>query len=133
MATYTNPIVTARAAGTINRPNEYGGVTKSVPVSITIDSNLATADVLVLSGTFGQNSKLVDFHLTNSDLAASGDIVVTAGSTTVATIAATTAATARMDLAPVDISGGTIYATAGTIGTGTTGTIVGTLFYTDDW
>ena len=79
MATYTNDIVTTRAAGTISRPNEYMGVPKIIPVSITIGTAIADADVLVLSEVLGQNSKIVNFNLTNTDLGTAATLSLTAG------------------------------------------------------
>jgi len=77
MATQTNAIVAARASGTISRPSEYLGTVKHIPVYLTGD--FAAADTLVLSEVFGQNTKVVGVHLTNTAMGgtASVDVGVT--------------------------------------------------------
>ena len=72
MATQTNPIVIARDAGTISRPNEYMGLTYNIPVNFVGD--YATGDTLVFTQTLGQNTKLIGIHLTNTDLGTSVEI-----------------------------------------------------------
>jgi len=133
--TYTNAIVTTRAAGTISRPNEYMGNVKSIPVSITIGAALVDDDVLVLTETFGQNTKLVGFTLTNTDLGTVAELDLYAGSggTALGTITATAAGTTHFLLAPTDISETAIIAIADAMDTGAAGSLVGHLLITDDW
>ena len=135
MATYTNAIVTTRAAGTISRPNEYGGVVKTVPVTVTIGSAIADADVLVFSETFGQNHKIVGFQLTCSDLGTAATIALTAGAggTALGSINGATANTTRYELAPVDVSDVAIIGTVSGVTAGASGTIVGVISYVNDW
>ena len=135
MATYTNAIVTTRAAGTISRPNEYMGVPKIIPVSVTIGTAIADDDVLVLSETLGQNAKIVNFNLTNTDLGTAATLTLTAGvgGTELGTITATAAGTTTYILAPVDVSETAIIATASAVNTGATGTLVGTITVVNDW
>ena len=136
MATYTNDIVTTRAvAGAIVRPNEYMGTVKSIPVSITIGSALVDDDVLVLTETFGQNTKLVGFTLTNTDLGTVAELDLYAGSggTALGTITATAAGTTSFLLAPTDVSNTAIIAVADAMDTGAAGSLVGHLLITDDW
>jgi len=135
MATYTNDIVTTRAAGTISRPNEYMGIPKIIPVSVTIGTAIADADVLVLSEVLGQNSKIVNFNLTNTDLGTAATLSLTAGAggTALGTISGTTAGTTTYLLAPVDVSDTQIIATASSVTSGATGTLVGTITVVNDW
>jgi len=135
MATYTNDIVASRAAGTISRPNEYAGIEKTIPVDLTIGTAVADADVLVFSGVFGQNSKLVNFNLTHSDLGTAATITLYAGSggTELGTIDASTAGTTTFILAPVDISDVAVIGVVSAVTAGATGTIVGTLTFNNDW
>ena len=72
MATQTNAIVTARDAGTISRPNEYMGVVRHIPVVFSGD--FADADSLVFTQNFGQNTKLIGIHLTNSAMGGTATI-----------------------------------------------------------
>lgn len=66
MATQTNAIVAARAAGTLSRPNEYLGTVKAIPVSFSGD--FADGDVLVFSERLAQNSKVIQIDIANTDL-----------------------------------------------------------------
>jgi len=132
--TYTNDIVTTRAAGTISRPNEYQGVVKSIPVSVTIGAALIDDDVLVLTEEFGQNTKLVGFTLTNTDLGTVCELDLYAGSggTALGTITATAAGTTHFLLTPTDISNTAIIAIADAMDTGAAGSLVGTLLVVND-
>jgi len=135
MATYTNDIVTTRAAGTISRPNEYMGVPKVIPVDITIGTALVDDDVVVFTETFGQNTKIVGFNLTNTDLGTVAvlDLTAGAGGTALGTITATAAGTTTYLLAPIDVSNTSIIGIADDMDTGATGSIVGTITVVNDW
>ena len=132
MAIQTNPIVTARAAGTISRPNEYMGNVKCIPVNF--DGDYADADTLVFTETFGQNTKLVGIHLTNTDL----------GTTVTLDVGYTGTADAIIDGADVSSAGTINYqgvavdvsskAIIGTVhGAWADGVLTGYLLVTDDW
>ena len=132
MATQTNPIVTARDAGAINRPNEYMGVIKSIPVNFVGD--YAAADTLVFTQVFGQNTKLVGIHLTNTDLGTSVeiDIGITGNPDSIIDGAdVSSAGTVNYQGVAVDVSEVAIIGTVQ--GAWDSGSITGYLLVTDDW
>lgn len=132
MATQTNPIVATRAACDISRPNEYMGNVKSIPIELTGD--FAAADTLVFTSTFGQNTKLIGIHLTNTAMGgtASIDIGVTGTPDSIidgATVVS--AGTVDYQGVAVDVSN---LAIIGTVVTDwDSGSVTGYLLITDDW
>lgn len=132
MATRTNAIVTTRATGAISRPNEYMGVVKCIPVNLTGD--FADTDSLVFTETFGQNTKLVGIHLTNTAMGGTAtiDIGVTGDPDSIVDGASVVSAgTVNYQGVPVDVSGKAI---VGTVVTNwDSGSVTGYLLITNDW
>jgi hypothetical protein len=132
MATQTNPIVISRDAGTLSRPNEYMGLIKYIPVNFVGD--YAAADTLVFTQVFGQNTKLVGIHLTNTDLgtAVSIDIGVTGNPDSIIDGAdVSSAGTVDYQGVAVDVSDKAIIGTVQ--GAWDSGTVSGYLLITNDW
>lgn len=132
MATQTNPIVATRADGTIVRPNEYYGTTKSIPIAFNGD--FADADSLVFTERFGQNVKLLGIHLENSALGGGNtvDIGVTGDPDSIIDGAdVATAGEVNYQGLAVDVSNTAIVGTVQ--GDWAAGTLSGYFLITDDW
>ena len=132
MATQTNPIVTTRAAGTISRPNEYMGTVKCIPVNLVGD--FADTDTLVFTETFGQNTKLVGIHLTNTAMGGTATIDIGVTGTPDSIIdgaSVVSAGTVDYQGVAVDVSDTAIIGTVVT--NWDSGTVAGYLLITDDW
>lgn len=132
MATQTNAIVATRATGTISRPNEYMGVVRCIPINLTGD--FADTDTLVFTEIFGQNTKLVGIHLTNTAMGGSASIDIGYTGTPDAIIdgaSVVSAGTVDYQGVTVDVSNKAIIGTVVT--NWDSGSITGYLLVTDDW
>jgi hypothetical protein len=132
MATQTNAIVTARAAGTISRPNEYMGVVRAIPVSFSGD--FADGDVLVFSEVMEQNAKVIQIDIANTDLGTGVTIDIGYTGTADGIIDGADVASAgivRYVGTPVDVSGKAIVGTVK--GAWDAGTLKGNILVVTDW
>lgn len=132
MATQTNAIVAARAAGTMSRPSEYLGVVRAIPVSFSGD--FADGDVLVFSEVMEQNAKVIQIDIANTDLGTAVTLDIGYTGTADGIIDGADVASAgivRYVGTPVDVGGKAIVGTVK--GAWDAGTLKGNILVVTDW